>query len=100
MATNRTPLRISARVVGEHGELRVLNPLLPKYFHRLTVRTAAGRRLERFAHRSSYAYQLDASAAAVLRGEPVPTTPRDAVENMSVIDAIYTAAGLPLRQPN
>ena len=52
-----------------------------------------------FSRRASYAYQLDAFAAAVLRGEPVKTTPEDAVENMEVIDAIYRTAGLPLREP-
>ena len=93
-------LRISARVVGERGELRVLNPVLPQLFHRLSVRSTAGRRVERFPRRASYAYQLDAFAAAVLRGEPVKTTPLDAVENMTVIDAIYRAAGLPLREPS
>jgi predicted dehydrogenase len=56
--------------------------------------------VERFRRRASYAYQLDAFAAAVLRGEPVKTTPEDAIENMTVIDAIYRAAGLPLREPS
>jgi predicted dehydrogenase len=92
-------LQISAKVVGDHGELRVLNPLMPHFFHRLSVRSADGRRVERFPRRASYAYQLDAFAAAVLRGQPVKTTPADAVENMTVIDAIYRAAGLPLREP-
>ena len=93
-------LRISAKVVGEHGELRVLNPVLPQMFHRLSVRSTDGKRTERFSRRPTYAYQLDAFAAAVLRGEPVKTTPADAVETMTVIDAIYRAAGLPLRQPS
>ena len=93
-------LQISARVIGEHGELRVLNPVVPQLFHRLSVRSADGKRVERFARRASYAYQLDAFAAAVLRGEKVKTTPEDAVENMTVIDAIYLAAGLPLRKPS
>jgi predicted dehydrogenase len=93
-------LRISARVVGEHGELRVLNPILPTLPHRLSVHAPDGRRVERFTHRASYAYQLDAFAAAVLRGEPVKTTPEDAIENMTVIDGIYRAAGLPLRYPS
>jgi len=53
-----------------------------------------------FTRRASYAYQLDAFAAAVLRGEPVKTPPADSVENMTVIDAIYRAAGLPLREPS
>jgi predicted dehydrogenase len=93
-------LNISAHVVGDRGELRALNPVVPSFFHRLTVRSANGKRVERFSRRASYAYQLDAFAAAVLRGEPVKTTPEDAVENMTVIDAIYRAAGLPLREPS
>jgi predicted dehydrogenase len=92
-------LQISARVIGEHGELRILNPVLPHYFHRLSVRSRQGKRAERFGRRSSYSYQLDAFAAAVLRGEPIKTTPRDAIDNMTVIDAIYRSAGLPLRYP-
>jgi predicted dehydrogenase len=93
-------LQISAHVVGDRGELRVLNPVMPQLFHRLSVRSTDGKRVERFGRRASYAYQLDAFAAAVLRGEPVKTTPEDAVENMTVIDAIYRAAGLPLREPS
>jgi predicted dehydrogenase len=92
-------LQISARVVGEHGELRILNPVRPQSFHRLAVRSREGRRAERFGRRASYAYQLGAFASAVLRGEPIRTTPRDAIDNMTVIDAIYRAAGLPLRYP-
>ncbi|MEE6177964.1 Gfo/Idh/MocA family protein [Mycobacterium sp. 050134] len=93
-------LQISARVVGEHGELRVLNPVLPSLINRLSVHSPDGRRVEHFARRASYAYQLDAFAAAVLRGGPVKTTPTDAIENMTVIDAIYRAAGLPRRYPS
>jgi predicted dehydrogenase len=92
-------LQLSARIVGDRGEVRVLNPVTPQLFHRLSVRSSGGNRVERFARRASYAYQLDAFAAAVLRGEPVKTTPEDAVQNMAVIDAIYRAAGLPLRMP-
>jgi predicted dehydrogenase len=91
--------QMSAKVVGEHGELRAMNPVMPQLFHRLSVRTPAGKRVERFSRRPTYSYQLDAFAAAVLRGEPVKTSPADAVANMTVIDAIYTAADLPLRQP-
>jgi predicted dehydrogenase len=93
-------LEISARVVGDRGELRLFNPVTPHFIHRLSVRSSDGKRVERFSRRPSYAYQLDAFAAAVLRGEPVKSTPEDAVETMTVIDAIYRAAGLPLRQPS
>ncbi|ORW10799.1 oxidoreductase [Mycobacterium kyorinense] len=92
-------LRFSAKVVGDRGELRMPNPVAPQVFNRLSVRSADGKRIERFPRRASYAYQLDAFAAAVLRGEPVKTSPPDSVENMAVIDAIYRAAGLPLREP-
>ncbi len=45
-------LQISARVIGEHGELRALNPLMPQYFHRLRVSSPKGKRVERFTHRA------------------------------------------------
>ena len=93
-------LEISAHVVGDRGELHVFNFVAPHFVNRLSIRSSDGKRVERFPRRPSYAYQLDAFAAAVLRGEPVKTTPEDAVENMTVIDAIYRAAGLPLRQPS
>ncbi|KQH76991.1 oxidoreductase [Mycobacterium gordonae] len=93
-------LRMSVTVTGTDGQLRVLNPVVPQIFHRLTVKSANGRRVERFGRRASYAYQLDAFLAAVLDGVPVKSTPQDAVANMTVIDGIYRAAGLPLRQPS
>lgn len=95
---SKSLLRVSATVIGERATLRVTNPVLPHLFHRLSVRSAEGRRVERFPRRTSYAHQLDAFASAVIRGEPVLTTPQDAVENMSVIDEIYTAAGLSPRR--
>jgi predicted dehydrogenase len=93
-------LEISAHVVGDRGALKLFNPVAPHLLNRLSIRSADGKRVERFPRRASYAYQLDAFAGAVLRGEPVKTPPSDAVENMVVIDAIYRAAGLPLRQPS
>ena len=91
--------RASAKVVGDRGQLRWLSPAAPHLFHRLSVRSADSKRVERFPGRSSFEYQLEAFAAAVLRGEPVKTTPQDAIENHTVIDAIYRAAGLSLREP-
>jgi len=90
---------LSAKVIGDCGELRIRNPVMPQSFHRLSVRSSEGKRVERLGRRPSYAYQLDAFAAAVLRGQPVKTTPEAAIENMTVIDAIYHVAGLPIRQP-
>jgi predicted dehydrogenase len=93
-------LRISAKAVGTEGEMRVLNPIAPQFPHRLSVRANGNRRVERFTRRSSYAFQLDAFTDAVLHGKPFPTTPTDAVANMTVIDNVYRAAGLPIRQPS
>jgi predicted dehydrogenase len=92
-----TLLSVRARVVGERGTMDVLNPVVPQLYHRLTVETAAGKRWERATKESTYACQLRAFAGAVLRGEPIPTGPEDAVKNMRVIDAVYRAAGLPPR---
>jgi predicted dehydrogenase len=90
-------LRISAQVVGEQGTMRVLNPILPHWFHRLQVRTAQGTRSERVAGESTYVHQLRAFAQMVRGGPPMPTDAADAVANLRVIDAIYERAGLQRR---
>lgn len=91
-------LRIGFRVVGSKGELRVLNATVPQMFHRFTVRTTDGTvRRERFPRVPTYRYQLEAFRDAVREGAPVLTGPADSVANMEVIDAVYEAAGLPLR---
>jgi predicted dehydrogenase len=90
---------VSARVVGSRGELRVLNPIAPQFFHRVTVKTARGARREQVKDGTSYGHQLEAFARAVREGAPFPTTADDAVKNMAVIDAIYRAAGLAPRTP-
>jgi predicted dehydrogenase len=90
-------LDISARVVGEEGEMRVFNPVAPQFYHRLTVRTREGKTVEHVPGRSTYEHQLRAFAGCVLGGAPVLTSARDGVANMRVIDRIYEKAGLPLR---
>jgi predicted dehydrogenase len=91
-------LRIRARVIGELGTMDVANPVAPQLYHRLTVTSRDGKeRREHVERVSTYACQLRAFAGAVLRGEDILTPPEDSVKNMRVIDAIYRAAGLPLR---
>jgi predicted dehydrogenase len=85
-----TVVNVSAKVVGDKGSIRVMNPYAPHIFHRFKVN---GRR-ERISGEPTYTHQLRAFTGAVLRGEPILTPPADAVANMKVIDAIYTAAGL------
>jgi predicted dehydrogenase len=93
-------LATHAKVVGERGELRVVNPFAPQYLHRLRVRTdAAGTRVERLTRRATYDFQLQAFAATVAGGPAVLTPPEDAVKNMALIDDIYRAAGMTPRRP-
>jgi predicted dehydrogenase len=90
-------LRIRARVKGDRGELKVFNFVAPHLRNRLTLTVDGRTTRERVPGDPTYSYQLRAFAAAVLRGEPFPTTPEDAVRTMSLVDDIYTAAGMPLR---
>ena len=90
-------LRLDAKAVGDRGVLRVFNWVSPRPYNRLTVTADGYTRRERVSGESSYTYQLRAFAAAVLHGEPVLTTPEDAAANMTVIDSVYQAAGLPVR---
>jgi predicted dehydrogenase len=90
-------LRLDAKAVGDQGVMRVFNYVSPQTYNRLTVTADGYTRRERVRGEPSYAYQLRAFAAAVRHGDPVLTTPEDAVANMTVIDAVYQAAGLPRR---
>ena len=87
-------LRLEARVTGDRGEMRVMNPIAPQSVSWLTVRSGGRRRREFTSRRPTYAYQLDAFCDAVLRGAPVLTPPTDATANMAVIDAVYRAANM------
>ncbi len=90
-------VRMGVKVVGDRGVMRVLNYLAPQVFNRLTVSTDGYTRREHIHGEATYTYQLRAFTGAILRGEPVITTPEDAIATMTVIDDVYRAAGLPLR---
>lgn len=97
-----TLLKVSVRAIGSKGELRVFNPTGPQMGYRMTVRAGGTKRRLKVdgAKKATYTYQLEAFAAAVRTGAPVLTPPADAIANMSVIDAVYRAAGLALREPS
>lgn len=82
------------RVQGTDGDAFVHNFVKPSGDDRLTVTTADGTRVEHLGTRASYTYQLEAFAARVLDGTPLPIDTADAVENMAFIDSAYRAAGL------
>ena len=96
---------IDVRVQGDLGLLTVLNPIRPHVYNRVSLKPKE-RRLGEEPRRqrvtgegTSYWYQLRAFHAAVREGAAVLTPPADAVANMTVIDAIYTAAGMLPRLP-
>ena len=90
------------RIIGSRGEATALNFVEPHQDDRVVVTTAAGTRTEALGRRSSYTYQLEAFAAHLRQGAPLPTDADDAVANMQLIDDCYRAAGLsprPAGQP-
>jgi predicted dehydrogenase len=92
-------LDLSARLVGDRGSVRVLNPFVPQIFSRVWVRTEQGKRRETPTRKPTYDFQLEAFRDAV-EGGPAPVTGTDfAVANMAAIDAIYESAGLGRREP-
>ncbi|WP_436777082.1 Gfo/Idh/MocA family protein [Yinghuangia sp. YIM S09857] len=97
---SRRVFAVNAKVVGERGEMSVSNFAAPHYWHRFSVTVDGRRRREHLGHAaktSTYQYQLQAFADAVLRGRPPHTPVDDSVETMRLIDAIYRKSGLPLR---
>jgi predicted dehydrogenase len=96
---SRRLLSLSARYTAGGGSLKIFNYLMPSAYHRLTI-SRPGRRTthERVPGAPTYVHQLRAFAAAVA-GTPESnlTPPADSIANMAVIDAVYSAAGLPVR---
>jgi predicted dehydrogenase len=82
------------RVVGTRGDVLAHNFIKPHDDDRLTINTPDGTTVERLGVRPSYTYQLEAFAAHVQHGAPLPLDTADAVENMAYVDAAYRAAGM------
>jgi predicted dehydrogenase len=82
------------RIVGTQGDVFVHNFIKPNEDDRLTIRTPSGTRVEHHGTRTSYSYQLEAFAAHVLQGTPLPIDTADSMENMAYVDAAYRAAGM------
>jgi predicted dehydrogenase len=80
-------------VTGSTGTVDVHNFVLPTVDDRLDVTTTGGTRTESMGTRPSYDYQLDAMAAAIQDGTPLPLDLDDAIATMDLIDATYVAAG-------
>jgi predicted dehydrogenase len=94
---SRRVLSIRVRIDGTRGQVRALNYVAPQFYNRLRVTIDGRTTRERVRGDASYVAQLRAFVAAVRDGTPFPTTPRDAVTTMRLIDDVYRAAGLPVR---
>ncbi|MEL7448684.1 MAG: Gfo/Idh/MocA family oxidoreductase [Pseudomonadota bacterium] len=79
-------------VTGERGTLEVNNPLVPHIGHELTVKTELGLSSETADKKSTYHYQLLHVADVLENDAKQLTGGADAVENMRVLDAVYSAA--------
>ncbi|MEV5410301.1 Gfo/Idh/MocA family oxidoreductase [Thermopolyspora sp. NPDC052614] len=84
---------IALRVVGSRGEATAVSFALPHQDNRVIIRTPDGERVETPGDRTSYHYQLEAFAAHVRHGTPLPIDADDAVATMALIDDAYRAAG-------
>ncbi|ANI40931.1 Gfo/Idh/MocA family protein [Mycolicibacterium vaccae] len=82
------------RLIGTRGEAFVHDFVKPHGDDRLTVHTEEGTTVEHHGTRTTYTYQLEAFAAHVLDGAPLPLDTADAVANMALIDEAYRAAGM------
>ncbi|MHA3020561.1 Gfo/Idh/MocA family protein [Mycobacterium sp. BMJ-28] len=85
------------RIDGTDGSALVHDFIRPGKDDRLTLTTPTGTTVEHFGTTASYTYQLEAFAAHVEHGAPLPFGVDDAVANMALVDSAYRAAGLPTR---
>lgn len=88
--------RLSAKVRGSAGSMSVLNPIAPQIYHHISLNIGGKRSRERVPGKASYTCQLEEFARRIHSGE-TRSDLSDAIANMSLIDTIYRAAGLPLR---
>jgi predicted dehydrogenase len=82
---------------GEHGELKVTNPIGPHRGNQLTIKIGADESSESVPGDTTFTYQLRAFVKAVRGEAKFPTDGAEGIVNMRLIDDVYRAAGLPPR---
>ncbi|MGB1609927.1 MAG: Gfo/Idh/MocA family oxidoreductase, partial [Ilumatobacteraceae bacterium] len=88
----RTDVRMS--VYGSEGTMIAMNPLAPQNGASITIETDSGREVHEVDSSATYLHQLVTFRDAVASGVHPITSGEDSIQNMEVIDAIYTAAGI------
>lgn len=89
--------KISLTIVGSEGRIEAINPLAPQMGNSLTITTGAGTTAGSVDAGSTYDHMVRAFTEHLVHGSPFPTSGQDSINNMAAIDAVYRAAGLPLR---
>ncbi|WP_436535320.1 Gfo/Idh/MocA family protein [Actinoplanes sp. HUAS TT8] len=93
-----TLFSLRATVIGERGSMRVDNYVAPQGFNRFRVTVDGRSRREKIGGEATYTRQLRSFLAAVGGEATNLTPPADSVVTMTLIDDIYRAAGLPIRE--
>jgi predicted dehydrogenase len=92
------PGSVWLHIEGSDGVLDMVNPLVPQAGNRISGRLADGTQIDESVDTGiSYAYQLESFVRVVAGIERPVTGGLDAIRNMAAIDAVYIAAGLPVR---
>ena len=91
--------RAEVVVTGSKGRLLIDNPLAPMWGSGLTVTDSDGETTHQEAAEqvATYTCQLRAFRACVEDGGPNLYPPSESIKTMELIDAVYRAAGLPVR---
>jgi len=87
------PLRSTLSIDAERGTLLVDNIVFPSAGHSIRLEIDGVPHAYTVAGQTTYDHQLEAVLGALRIGTPLPTEGADSVANMTVIDAIYAAAG-------
>ena len=87
---------VELKVTGERGQLHVSNPVTPHHGHQIDVRIDGKSHHESVPGKTSYHYQL-LEFERRIREECRSPDLDESVATMEFLDAVYTAAGLPLR---
>lgn len=89
---------VSLRIHGVSGTLLVERFMIPHFGASLTLEWNGRTYVEQADPTPSYVFQLREFVRCVRDGAPVLTTANDSMSLMRVIDDIYAAAGLPVRE--
>lgn len=95
-AMERGP-EIGLTITGSAGNIVANNPMAPQNGNLLTITTETGTTTGPVDGGISYDHMVRAFADHMVHGTPFPTMASDSINNMAAIDAVYEAAGMPIR---